>query len=202
MVPNSPAADGTHLGGPWCTWRRVSLAVLDVSVAAVLPDDLIIATEWELRHRVELRDLSSQSLGDWWLESQESAVLEVASIVVPDEHNYLLNPTHADFRRIATEPRRCFTSIRACFARAGRETRYRRSARTAERRPAVTSPVAPLHGKYPTANFDYLVRTLRALLRGRQWWGMDDCVRKWRVAVKFSWPVSFLQRRELHVRAF
>jgi RES domain-containing protein len=98
--------------------ESVSLAVLEnlvhmsrqdfpanyVSVAAVLPDDLMIATERELRRRVELRDLSSQSLGDWWLESQESAVLEVASIIVPDEHNYLLNPAHSDFARIATEP--------------------------------------------------------------------------------------------------
>lgn len=113
-------------GGRWNSPGRavvymaesVSLAVLEnlvhmsrqdfpanyVSVAAVLPDDLIIATERELRQRVELRDLSSQSLGDWWLESQESVVLEVASVIVPDEHNYLLNPAHPDFGRIATEP--------------------------------------------------------------------------------------------------
>jgi RES domain-containing protein len=98
--------------------ESVSLAVLEnlvhmsrqdfpakyVSVAAVLPDNLSIATERELRRRVELRDLSSQSLGDWRLESQESAVLEVASIIVPDEHNYLLNPAHPDFAKIATEP--------------------------------------------------------------------------------------------------
>jgi len=119
--------DGAKLaGGRWNSPGRavvymaesVSLAVLEnlvhmsrqdfpanyVSVAAVLPDDLMIATERELRRRVELRDLSSQSLGDWWLESQESAVLEVASIIVPDEHNYLLNPAHSDFARIATEP--------------------------------------------------------------------------------------------------
>jgi len=65
---------------------------------------LHIATERDLRQRADLRDLSSQALGDCWIESKESAVLEVASIVVPHEHNYLLNPAHPDFKNIATEP--------------------------------------------------------------------------------------------------
>jgi RES domain-containing protein len=98
--------------------ESISLAVLEnlvhmarqdfpanyVSVAAMLPDNLHIATERDLRLRAGLRDLSSQALGDWWIESKESAVLEVASIVVAREHNYLLNPAHSDFTNIATEP--------------------------------------------------------------------------------------------------
>ena len=53
-----------------------------VSVAAVLPDGLNIATEQDLRLRADLRGLSSQDLGDWWIDSKESAVLEVPSAVV------------------------------------------------------------------------------------------------------------------------
>jgi RES domain-containing protein len=98
--------------------ESVSLAVLEnlvhlsrqdfpgnyVCVAAVLPDDLHIATEQDLRLRADLVDLSSQGLGDWWIESKKSAVLKVASAVVPFEHNYLLNPAHPDFANIATDP--------------------------------------------------------------------------------------------------
>jgi RES domain-containing protein len=75
-----------------------------VSVAAVLPDGLNIATEQDLRLRADLRELSSQDLGDWWIDSRESAVLEVPSAVVAGEHNYLLNPAHPDFARIIAGP--------------------------------------------------------------------------------------------------
>jgi RES domain-containing protein len=75
-----------------------------VCVAAILPSSMNIATEQDLRLRADLQELSSQALGDWWIESRQSAVLEVASLVVAHEHNYLLNPAHPDFARIATDP--------------------------------------------------------------------------------------------------
>jgi RES domain-containing protein len=43
---------------------------------------------------------STRAIGDRWIKEQRSAVLRVPSIVVPDEYNYLLNPTHPDFARI------------------------------------------------------------------------------------------------------
>lgn len=43
---------------------------------------------------------STQAIGDQWIKEQKSAVLRVPSIVVPDEYNYLLNPTHPDFAKI------------------------------------------------------------------------------------------------------
>lgn len=42
-----------------------------------------------------------QTLGKEWLERGKSAVLVVPSVVLPQESNYLLNPRHADFARIA-----------------------------------------------------------------------------------------------------
>ena len=75
-----------------------------VCVAAVLPDSLNIATEQDLRLRADLRELSSQDLGDWWIDSKESAVLEVSSAVVADEHIHLLNPAHPEFARIIVDP--------------------------------------------------------------------------------------------------
>ena len=75
-----------------------------VCVTAVLPDSTNIATESDLRLRPDLRQLSSEALGDWWIESKGSAVLKVASVVVAYEHSYLLNPAHPDFAKIATDP--------------------------------------------------------------------------------------------------
>ncbi|HKR62309.1 MAG TPA: RES family NAD+ phosphorylase [Thermoanaerobaculia bacterium] len=41
-----------------------------------------------------------QGIGNEWLQSRASAVLEVPSAVVEEEVNYLLNPEHDDFRSV------------------------------------------------------------------------------------------------------
>lgn len=44
--------------------------------------------------------MASVSFGDIWLASASSAVLEVPSVIVPEECNVLLNPLHPDASRI------------------------------------------------------------------------------------------------------
>jgi RES domain-containing protein len=75
-----------------------------VCVAAAVPEIVRILAEDDLRTREPLRELSPQALGDQWLDSQESAVLRVQSVVARGEHNYLLNPAHPDFAAIVPEP--------------------------------------------------------------------------------------------------
>lgn len=75
-----------------------------VCVSAVIPDSIGIATAQDLRLRADLWELSSQDLGDRWIDSKGSAVLEVPSVVVADEHIYLRNPAHPDFGRIVADP--------------------------------------------------------------------------------------------------
>ena len=41
-----------------------------------------------------------QTFGGEWLERGETAVLKVPSAIVTEEWNYLLNPLHADFRKL------------------------------------------------------------------------------------------------------
>jgi RES domain-containing protein len=41
-----------------------------------------------------------QTIGGEWLERGETAVLKVPSAIVIEEWNYLLNPLHADFRKL------------------------------------------------------------------------------------------------------
>jgi RES domain-containing protein len=43
---------------------------------------------------------ASKRIGDDWIKGGKSAVLALPSVVVPMERTFLLNPKHADFRRI------------------------------------------------------------------------------------------------------
>ena len=40
------------------------------------------------------------AIGDAWAINGRSVVLQIPSALVPDENNYLLNPTHPDFRKL------------------------------------------------------------------------------------------------------
>ncbi|MBD0278756.1 MAG: RES family NAD+ phosphorylase [Bacteroidota bacterium] len=42
----------------------------------------------------------TQDLGDAWISKGETAVLQVPSAIIPEEHNYLLNPAHQDFKKV------------------------------------------------------------------------------------------------------
>ncbi len=43
---------------------------------------------------------STQAIGDDWVKQQASTVLEVPSTIVPEEKNYLINPSHPDFKKL------------------------------------------------------------------------------------------------------
>ena len=50
---------------------------------------------------------SAQAVGDLWVRQGRSAVVELPSVIIPGESNYLLNPSHPDFTQItisAAEP--------------------------------------------------------------------------------------------------
>jgi RES domain-containing protein len=76
-----------------------------VCFAVDIPDDLGISevrvqdlpAEWR-RHPgpAELQDIGTR-----WVESGETVCLRVPSAVVPEEHNFLLNPCHEDFGSLA-----------------------------------------------------------------------------------------------------
>lgn len=46
----------------------------------------------------------TQEFGDAWAERSESLALRVPSVVVPMEHNVLVNPRHPAFDRLEIEP--------------------------------------------------------------------------------------------------
>jgi len=48
---------------------------------------------------------SVQTVGDRWVVDGTSPILKVPSAIVPHEWNYLLNPAHPDFGKIAVGPK-------------------------------------------------------------------------------------------------
>ena len=75
-----------------------------VRVGIDVPDDLVVSSLDVGALLVDWRAYPAppelQRLGDEWLSDSRSAVLAVPSSVVPEEHNFLVNPAHADARRI------------------------------------------------------------------------------------------------------
>src|SRR5437762_4503948 len=54
-----------------------------------------------------------QTIGAEWAKKRSAAVLTVPSAIVPAESNYLLNPLHADFKRIKVgKPNTVTTDLR------------------------------------------------------------------------------------------
>jgi len=43
---------------------------------------------------------ATQNLGDAWVAKGKSAILQVPSVIIPEECNYVLNPAHRDFAKI------------------------------------------------------------------------------------------------------
>lgn len=76
------------------------------SIGFDIPDDVFAArTSWKQSMLpVEWRDspapTSTQARGDGWVKSGPSLVLELPSVVVPSESNFLLNPAHPDMKKV------------------------------------------------------------------------------------------------------
>ncbi len=95
----------------------ISLAILEVLV--LLPiygileeyvcfpvefdQDFVVSLDMEVLPKNWKKDPSPQAIkqiGDFWIESQESVILEVPSTIVPTEKNFLINPAHPDFSKL------------------------------------------------------------------------------------------------------
>lgn len=67
----------------------------DESSVQVLEEDAL-PEDFPAAETIEL----SRSLGDAWVRTGEAPVLRVPSAVIPQEFNYLLNPSHERFREV------------------------------------------------------------------------------------------------------
>ena len=79
--------------------HSISHAIIEIDI----PDEIIeevtaedLPDEWRDNPAPE----ACQKFGNDWIGSQRSAVLSVPSIVMPIERNYLINPSHIDYKKI------------------------------------------------------------------------------------------------------
>ena len=99
------------------TAQSQSLAALEIMVHAEFPELLEhyvaipVAIEESLIDKVNVSKLPKdwraypasravRAFGDDWVASGASVVLQVPSVVIPSESNFLLNPAHRDFAKL------------------------------------------------------------------------------------------------------
>ena len=99
------------------TSSSISLAILEVLVHIptydILDEYVYIPVEFDQKYTttLDLNELppswnkdpsprANKQIGDSWLESRRSVILEVPSAIVPTEKNFLINPMHPDFDRL------------------------------------------------------------------------------------------------------
>lgn len=97
------------------TSQYISLAILEILVRATKntsPDSYTL-TSFEIAdnsiYLVQLKKLKkewkydlkyTQGIGEDFLSENQSLCLQVPSAIVPQEHNFLLNPLHPDFKKV------------------------------------------------------------------------------------------------------
>ena len=77
-------------------YRLIPVAVEDARIENVSADDLPAGWAEDL----EL----TRAIGGRWIEELRSVALRVPSVLVPVEHNLLINPAHPDFQELLPEP--------------------------------------------------------------------------------------------------
>jgi len=108
---NSPGRRAVYLS------EHLSLAALEVlvhftkgtapehvAIALDVPDDVTVYTpklsdlppDW----RAAEAPPSTQQFGDAWYDPVNSALMRVPSVIIPEEFNFVLNPSHPDSTRI------------------------------------------------------------------------------------------------------
>jgi RES domain-containing protein len=119
--PADSAAGSALFGGRWnrigtgviYAAETASLAALEVLVHySVVPRDHVLTeilipdtttiVRWKLKvlpagWNSEMLIPETQDLGDRWVRSGKSSILEVPSSVIPFERNFVINPSHPDF---------------------------------------------------------------------------------------------------------
>ena len=73
--------------------------VMTVSFPPALKIEKVTADELPPEWK-EFDNPECKRLGDDWLTRNESAILQVPSVIIPQEPNFLLNPRHHDFSKV------------------------------------------------------------------------------------------------------
>ena len=75
--------------------------VIPVDIPEAVPVTTVAVADLPDHWRRTPPSPSLRKIGKAWLDAGETAVMQVPSAIVPEESNYLVNPLHADFARLA-----------------------------------------------------------------------------------------------------
>lgn len=106
---NTPGRSAIYLAGSRALAALETLVHMPPGVAAHqefvrfdvrIPKSLI--EPLDLRHSTfkPFVGAETQAMGDRWLKKEKGLALRVPSAVIPEEHNYLINPGHPKFNQI------------------------------------------------------------------------------------------------------
>lgn len=84
------------------------LVMLTIEIPDALAQETIAQNELPDEWRQFPAPQTLANLGDRWLQSNKTCLLIAPSVHVPEEHNYLLNPRHADFTQIKVLEQKAF----------------------------------------------------------------------------------------------
>jgi len=83
--------------------QRAAAAIPHVAFRVEIPENVVdelhgkdLPKNW----RVEPPPDTTKQIGTDWVKASTSAVLRVPSVIVPAEHNFVLNPAHPDFKKL------------------------------------------------------------------------------------------------------
>ena len=79
------------------TYRKMPVYIPEDTMMHIDPGEL--PQDWQTGARTATR-----AIGDWWLASEQSVVLQVPSAVVSGESNFIVNPNHLRFGAITAGP--------------------------------------------------------------------------------------------------
>lgn len=96
-----------HLGGDIAI-RNAFLVRIDVPPAVWQRREYIANGDLDPTWLAEPPGMSTIDFGNAWLETRAAALLEVPSVIVPEECNVLINPAHPDAKRLRAEVTRQF----------------------------------------------------------------------------------------------
>lgn len=110
---NSPGHAAVYLAGSRALAALETLVHLSPGVAArqefmrfevSLPKSLVHQLKQDPGSLTPFVGAETQAMGDRWLKDASGLALCVPSAVIPEEHNYLLNPRHPKFAQLKIGP--------------------------------------------------------------------------------------------------
>jgi len=106
---NSPGRLAVYLAGSRALAALETLVHLSPRIAARqkfirfqvgIPKSLVSRLDWDREYFEPFVGAETQARGDRWLGDSKGLALAVPSAVIPEEHNYLLNPAHPRLNEI------------------------------------------------------------------------------------------------------